>query len=107
MELHHQHDTVHMAEEEKDRATNGQRRSDHVREIQSSSSHDKMPQAHQGHGAHGDMLQDFKRRLIVSIILTVPVLVLSHHIQLFFGFSLQFPGSEILLFLLASVVYLY
>jgi len=107
MELHHQHDTVHMAEEEKDRATNGQRRSDHVREIQSSSSHDKMPQAHQGHGAHGDMLQDFKRRLIVSIILTVPVLVLSHHIQLFFGFSLRFPGSEILLFLLASVVYLY
>ena len=53
------------------------------------------------------MLQDFKRRLIISIILTVPVLILSHHIQQFFGFSLQFPGSEILLFLIASVVYLY
>ena len=53
------------------------------------------------------MLQDFERRLIASIILTIPVLILSHHVQQFFGFSLRFPGSDILLFLLASVVYLY
>ncbi|HNU39338.1 MAG TPA: heavy metal translocating P-type ATPase, partial [Methanothrix sp.] len=66
-----------------------------------------MTPSHQGHVAHGDMIQDFKRRLIVSVILTLPVLILSHHIQQFFGFSLRFPGSEILLFLLASVVYFY
>ena len=63
--------------------------------------------AQKGHASHADMIGDFKRRLIVSIILTVPVLILSHHVQQFFGFSLRFPGSESLLFLLASVVYLY
>ena len=107
MEQHHQHNTARLAEEEKDRDTNGQRLSDHVHEVQPSPSHDKMTPSHQGHVAHGDMIQDFKRRLIVSVILTVPVLILSHHIQQFFGFSLRFPGSEILLFLLASVVYFY
>ncbi|HRS85733.1 MAG TPA: heavy metal translocating P-type ATPase [Methanothrix sp.] len=45
--------------------------------------------------------------MIASAILTIPVLILSHHVQQFFGFSLRFPGSESLLFLLASVVYLY
>ena len=107
MEQHHQHNTARLAEEEKDRDTNGQRLSDHVHEVQPSPSQDMMPPSHQGHVAHGDMIQDFKRRLIVSVILTVPVLILSHHIQQFFGFSLRFPGSEILLFLLASVVYFY
>ena len=47
------------------------------------------------------MMNDFKRRLIVSLILTVPILLLSHHVQQFFGFHLQFPGSDGLLFLLA------
>ena len=107
MEPHHQHKTARLVEDENDRATDGQRGSNHIHEVQPSPSHDKMPPAHQGHAAHRDMLQDFKRRLIISIILTVPVLILSHHIQQFFGFSLQFPGSEIILFLLASVVYLY
>ena len=107
MEQHHQHNTAHLAEDEKDRDTDGQRGSDHIHEVQPSPSHDKMTPSHQGHVAHGDMIQDFKRRLIVSVILTVPVLILSHHIQQFFGFSLRFPGSEILLFLLASVVYFY
>ena len=107
MEPHHQHKTARLVEDENDRATDGQRGSNHIHEVQPSPSHDKMPPAHQGHAAHRDMLQDFKRRLIISIILTVPVLILSHHIQQFFGFSLRFPGSEIILFLLASVVYLY
>jgi len=107
MEQHHQHETARLAEDENDRTTDGHRGSDNIHEVQPSPSHAKMPQAHQGHAAHRDMLQDFKRRLIISIILTVPVLILSHHIQQFFGFSLQFPGSEILLFLIASVVYLY
>jgi len=66
-----------------------------------------MAEGHKGHAAHGDMIHDFTRRLIASAILTIPVLILSHHVQQFFGFSLRFPGSESLLFLLASVVYLY
>lgn len=106
MEEHHQHNIAGMAEDESDRAARGQRVSTYTHEVQPSPP-DKIPPAHQGHAAHRDMLQDFKRRLIISVILTVPVLILSHHIQQFFGFSLQFPRSDMLLFLLASVVYLY
>ncbi|MDN7024269.1 copper-translocating P-type ATPase [Methanoculleus sp. FWC-SCC1] len=60
------------------------------------------------HGAgHGDALADFRRRFIVSTILTVPILLLSPTIQGFFGFTLVFPGSVYLLLVLATVVYIY
>jgi Cu2+-exporting ATPase len=53
------------------------------------------------------MLQDFKRRFFVSLLITVPVLALSPMIQAFFGFDLVFPGSFYLLFALSSLVYFY
>ncbi|KXS40827.1 MAG: copper-exporting ATPase, partial [Methanolobus sp. T82-4] len=63
---------------------------------------------HKDHGSHhAHMLADFKRRFIVSIILTVPVLILSPAIQGFLGFDLPLPGSEYILFLLSAVVYFY
>lgn len=71
---------------------------------------------HEGHGPsggknhsdhHTHMLEDFKRRFVVSFILTIPVLLLSPTIQGFFGFELHVPGSDFLTFLLSSVVYFY
>jgi hypothetical protein len=63
-------------------------------------------QSHAGQG-HQDMLADFKRRLIFSLILTGPVLLLSHHVQQFFGYHFQPYGSDTILFLLSSAVYFY
>nr|WP_269430797.1 heavy metal translocating P-type ATPase [Methanosarcina siciliae] len=65
-----------------------------------------------GHGkGHGDhhahMLADFRKRFIVSFILTFPVLLLSPMIQGFFGFEFRVPGADILTFLLSTVVYFY
>ncbi|AKB76344.1 Lead, cadmium, zinc and mercury transporting ATPase [Methanosarcina lacustris Z-7289] len=60
---------------------------------------------HEDHHAH--MLADFRKRFIISFILTFPVLLLSPMIQGFFGFELRFPGADILIFLLSSVVYFY
>jgi Cu2+-exporting ATPase len=56
---------------------------------------------------HTGMLEDFKRRFIVSLVLTVPVLLLSPPIQGFFGFELTFPGFELVLFMLSSLIYFY
>jgi Cu2+-exporting ATPase len=65
-----------------------------------------MKQAeHKDH--HTGMLEDFKRRFLISVILSIPVLVLSAHIQAFFGFELTFPGDEIAVFVLSSVIYFY
>lgn len=56
---------------------------------------------------HTGMLEDFKRRFIVSVILSVPVLILSPPIQAFFGFELVFSEAEIAVFVLSSVIYFY
>src|SRR5690606_1014861 len=71
---------------------------------------------HEGHGAaggkghgnhHAHMLEDFRKRFIVSLVLTFPVLLLSPTIQDFFNFELRVPGSDYLSFLFSSVVYFY
>ncbi len=62
---------------------------------------------HRHGGDHTHALADFRKRFLVSVILTVPILLLSPTIQSFFGFSLVFPGSTIVLFLLATAVYVY
>jgi Cu2+-exporting ATPase len=62
---------------------------------------------HKEHNHHAHMLDDFKRRFIVSLILTVPILVLSKSVQTLLGFRLEFPGSILILFLLSSFVYFY
>mgnify|MGYP006303066151 CR=1 FL=1 len=36
---------------------------------------------------HKKMLEDFKRRFKISLIITVPILMLSPMIQSFFGFT--------------------
>jgi Cu2+-exporting ATPase len=68
--------------------------------------------SHQGHGGHGHQgharhIEEFKRKLWVSLILTVPILLLSEMIQTWFGFSLVIPFQKEALFLLSLVVYLY
>lgn len=60
------------------------------------------------HGRHeGHVTEDFKKRFIISLILTIPILALSPFIQSLFRFKLEFPGSIYVLFLLSTLVYFY
>jgi len=61
---------------------------------------------HGGHG-HGDMVKDFKRRFFISLILTLPILVLSPMIQGFLGVDWRFSGDMYILFGLSTVVFFY
>src|SRR6056297_1653736 len=56
---------------------------------------------------HQKMLEDFKNRFKISLIITVPILVLSPMIQSFFGYTLEFTGSKYLLFLLSTIIFFY
>ncbi|PUU92248.1 Cu2+-exporting ATPase [Halanaerobium congolense] len=56
---------------------------------------------------HQKMLDDFKKRFKISLVLTVPILVLSPLIQNFLGYSLDFPGSKYVLFLLSTIIFFY
>lgn len=64
-----------------------------------------------GHGEHdkhaGHSVADFWKRFVISTIVTVPVLALSHMIQEWFGFQLSFPGDRYILFALSTFIYLY
>lgn len=59
------------------------------------------------HNHHEMMIQDFKKRFLVSVILTVPVLILSPMIQSWFNFSVMFSGSKYILLFLSSIIYFY
>ncbi len=68
---------------------------------------------HGGHVGHDHsehhrmMIRDFRRRFYVSIVVTVPILVLSPLIQQLLGFSLSLPGASYILFVLSSFVFFY
>src|SRR4030042_1675750 len=61
------------------------------------------------HDRHKHMVADFKKRFIVSSILTIPVLLLSELIQRFLRLEdiLKFPGDKYVLFVLSSVIFFY
>ncbi|MEK6570962.1 MAG: YHS domain-containing protein, partial [Bacteroidota bacterium] len=63
---------------------------------------------HAGHEHHAGMVEDFKKRFWISLIATVPILLFSHMIQMFFGLeALQFSGDIYIVFVLSSFAYVY
>ena len=56
------------------------------------SMHDKNPpMGHAGHDHHAMMINDFKKRFYVVLILTIPIILLSPMIQHWFGYDA--PGG--------------
>lgn len=64
---------------------------------------------HVSHSNHGAMVQDFKKRFWISLLLTVPVLFLSPMIREFLHLedALAFRGDIYVLFLLSSLIFFY
>ncbi|MFA5574577.1 MAG: copper-translocating P-type ATPase [Brumimicrobium sp.] len=73
----------------------------HEHETHDHSNHD----GHEDHHAHH--LADYWKRFIISVIVTIPVLILSPMLQQWFGFELQFPGDKYVLAILASFIFFY
>lgn len=64
---------------------------------------------HSGHGGHDHaaMINDFKRRFFVVLVLTLPIILLSPMIQQWLGVQWQFAGAMYILFGLSTVVFFY
>ncbi|RIU91344.1 heavy metal translocating P-type ATPase [Oceanobacillus picturae] len=60
-----------------------------------------------GHHDHGDMVNDFKKRFFISLIITIPILALSPMIQDFIGVDWRFTGDMYILFGLSSILFFY
>lgn len=61
--------------------------------------------SHQEHHAH--MVEDFKKRFYISLIVTIPILILSPMIQSFAGVEFGFTGDKYILFILATYIFFY
>jgi Cu2+-exporting ATPase len=53
------------------------------------------------------MIKDFKKRFLVSIIVSIPILLLSPLIQQFIGISYKFAGDKYILWILSSFIFFY
>src|SRR5690348_11590541 len=63
---------------------------------------------HGGHDKHaGHHTEDFLKRFWICLALTIPVLALSHMIQVWLGFQFAFAGDRWVLLALSTFIYLY
>ena len=71
---------------------------------------DNKHEGHQGHENHHAMMAaDFRQRFWISLILTVPILILSPMLQSLFGLTqvISFPGDHYVLLAFSSAIYFY
>lgn len=60
---------------------------------------------HESHAMHRHA--DFKIRFFISTLLTIPLLILSPMIQMWFHFGFTFIGDKYVLFILATIIFFY
>jgi Cu2+-exporting ATPase len=65
-------------------------------------------QKHHDHADHHQkMAQDFKKRFIISALITIPILLLSPLIQQVLNYRFGIPGEKYILFALSSFIFFY
>lgn len=82
---------------------------EHQHEHQHHNEHQNHDTQHGGshHNHHKMMIEDFKKRFWISMVLTIPVLLLSPMIQNWLGLDWSFSGDRYVLFVLSSIIYFY
>jgi len=71
--------------------------------------HHNLKKDSHNHNGHGDMISDFKKRFYVSLVVTLPIIILTPMIQHWLGLAdkLNFKYDLYVLFILSSFVYFY
>lgn len=69
--------------------------------------HEAKPHSEGHHDHHAMMVEDFKKRFFISLVLTLPILLLSPMIQMFMGVDWRFPGDTYILFGLSTLLFIY
>jgi len=62
---------------------------------------------HDSDNHHQMMVADFRKRFFISLVLTMPIILLSPLIQSIFQFSFSFKGDHLVAFGLASAIFFY
>ncbi|GAE94814.1 lead, cadmium, zinc and mercury transporting ATPase [Gracilibacillus boraciitolerans JCM 21714] len=116
-EHHHSHDHKDHQNQVKDGKVNAHNHSSHGDHEKSGHEghenhnhhdhHNHDNHNHHSHHDHGNMVNDFKKRFYISLIVTIPILVLSPMIQSFIGVNWQFANDQYILFALSTFVFFY
>jgi Cu2+-exporting ATPase len=70
-------------------------------------SHQENHDDHDHHNHHAQMIKDFKKRFWISLIITLPIMVLAPMIQDLLGYELRFQYDRIIQFTLSSIIFFY
>lgn len=101
---HKQHNISEMDHSKMDHSKMDHSKMDHSK---MDHDHGAVPMGMPGHDHHKMMIADFRKRFWVSVVLSVPAVLLSPMIQEFLGFNLTFQGSIYVLFAISTLVYFY
>lgn len=117
---HHEHETHHShhkesGNEEHKTHTHGEHHHHNNVSEKDKHVHHEHHEGHDHHGGHGGghaghhehMIEDFKKRFWVSLVLAIPISYLSEMIQMLFGYEVNFTGDTLLLFLLSTIIFFY
>ena len=96
---------VHNTKPEHDRHDHGSMKMDTPQRMQNHEHHGNHDQG--GHAHHAGMIDDYKKRFYIVLVLTLPIMALSPMIQHWLGVDWMFTGSLYVLMLLSSIVYFY
>ncbi|MFG3613550.1 copper-translocating P-type ATPase [Rummeliibacillus stabekisii] len=115
-------DKQHLSGYEKHKTYNHSKNKGHMHHNQHEHAHHEQS-SHEGHekhnhhhhgghvagqtGHHEQMIEDFKVRFWVSLVLAIPISYLSEMVQMLFGYKVNFTGDTISLFLLSTIVFFY
>lgn len=69
--------------------------------------HDQHDEGHDHHNHHEMMIEDFKKRFWVSLVITLPIIVLAPMIQQLLGYELRFQYDRFVQFTLSTIVFFY
>ncbi|WP_404406854.1 copper-translocating P-type ATPase [Jeotgalibacillus malaysiensis] len=86
-------------------STNHQHHTTHDHQEHKGAEHSKNKEDHSHH--HENMIKDFKKRFWISIIVTIPILILSPMIQMFLNVDWRFQGDMYILFGLSTFIFFY
>lgn len=117
---HHEHETHHShhkesGNEEHKTHTHGEHHHHNNVSEKDKHVHHEHHEGHDHHGGHGGghaghhehMIEDFKKRFWVSLVLAIPISYLSEMIQMLLGYEVNFTGDTLLLFLLSTIIFFY
>ena len=109
MENHEHHNHEEMDHSKMDHSKMKHKKENHSKMNHGKDDHSGHNPGHgqMGHDHHKMMIADFRKRFWVTLILTIPILIISPMIQDFIGYEFLLPGNQYILFALSSVVYFY